>query len=108
MDDIPPPWIALPGLTPGEPANQGVAETYIVLTWLPFWLSLLPDGKARYLDRWSASPEWREAIAFRYDHVDFDAAADAREADTWADARQGTGAQPGPQVRTVRGRWWQR
>ena len=88
MDDLPPPWVAIPGLTAGDPANQGFAETYIVLNWLPFWQSLPPDEKAHYLDRWSASPEWREAIAFRYDHEGFDAEADAREADEWANARR--------------------
>lgn len=88
MDDLPPPWIALPGLTADDPANQGAAETYVGLNWLPFWQSLTPDGKARYLDRWSASSAWREAIALRYDHEGFDAEADAREADEWADARR--------------------
>ncbi len=88
MDDLPPPWVALPGLTANDPANQGAAEAYVALNWLPFWQSLGPDGKARYLDRWSASPEWRDAIALRYDHEGFDVEADAREADEWADARR--------------------
>ncbi len=88
MDELPPPWVAIPGLSADEPANQGLAETYIVLSWLPFWLSLDADGKARYLDRWSASTEWRDAIAFRYDHEGFDADADARDAKEWADARR--------------------
>lgn len=88
MDDLPPPWVAVPGLTAAEPANQGLAETYIDLNWLSFWQSLTPDGKALYLDRWSASPEWRAAIALRYDQEGFDVEADAREADEWATARR--------------------
>ncbi|WP_419729851.1 hypothetical protein [Lichenicola sp.] len=88
MDDLAPPWIALPGLTTAASTNQGLAETYIVLTWLPFWRLLTPVGKAGYLDRWSASPEWREAIALRYDHEAFDADADAREAREWAIAQR--------------------
>ena len=88
MDGLPPPWVAVPGLTADYPANQGVAETHIVLSWLPFWQSLPGDEKARYLDFWSASPGWREAIAFRYDHVGFDAEADALEAETWAKGRR--------------------
>ena len=88
MDDLPPPWIALPGLTTTDTTNQGLADVYITLSWLPFWRSLTFDGKARYLDRWSASPEWREEIAFRYDHQGFDAGADAREAEQWANARR--------------------
>lgn len=88
MDELPPPWVAVPGLTAADPANQGQAEAYIGLNWLPFWRSLNLDDKARYLDRWSASLEWREAIAFRYDHKGFDVEADAREAEEWANAHR--------------------
>lgn len=90
LGDLPPPWIALPGLTVDDAANQGLAETYVALSWLPFWRSLAPDGKARYLDRWAASPEWRAAIALRYDHEGFDAELDAHEANEWANARRQT------------------
>ena len=83
MDELPPPWVAIPGLTTDDPATQGLAEVYIDLSWLPFWQSLTVDGKTQYLDRWSASPEWRETIAFRYNHDGFDAEADAREAEEW-------------------------
>lgn len=88
MDELPPPWVALPGLTAGDSANQGYAEMYVTLSWLPFWQSLTLDEKARYLNRWSASPEWRDAIALRYDHEGFDAETDTREADECANARR--------------------
>ena len=96
MDEQPPPWVAVPGLTADDPANQGMAETYIRLNWLPFWQSLSSDEKARYLDRWSASPGWRDAIAFRYDREDFDVEADAREAAEWAKVhpQHATGKKP--------------
>ncbi len=102
MDDMPPPWIALPGLAADDPANQGAAETLVALNWLPFWQSLGPAEKARYLDRWSASPEWREAIALRYDHEGFDAEADAREAKEWAHARRQAAASAGKRSLWVR------
>ena len=82
----PPPWIALPGLSPDEPANQGAAEAYVVLTFRPFWGALTAEAKAAYLDHWDASPEWRAAIAFNYDHEGFDIEADARDAQAWAAA----------------------
>ena len=100
MDDLPPPWVAIPGLTVDDPANQGMAEAYISLNWLPFWQQLRPDEKARYLDRWSTSSEWRDAIAFRYDHEGFDAEADARDAAEWADARRSPARRQRPSLWT--------
>lgn len=90
LEDMPPPWIALPELTVDDAANQGLAETYVALSWLPFWRSLAPDGKASYLDRWAASPGWRAAIALRYDQEGFNAEADTREAEQWVNARRQT------------------
>lgn len=81
-----PPWIALPGLDPDEPANQGAAEAYVLLTFLPFWRTLSAEAKTAYLDRWNASAEWRAAIAWRYDQEGFDVEADARDAEAWAAA----------------------
>jgi len=71
-DEPQPPWIAIPGLGPEDPATQGIADAYIALDWLPFWRSLAPGRKTAYLDRWQTSPAWREAITLRYD-VDDDA-----------------------------------
>ena len=79
MDEFPPPWVALHDLTPDDAANQGVAEAYIVLNWYPFWRSLTPSQKASYLDRWHASPDWRDAIAARYDADPDTLAEEAKE-----------------------------
>lgn len=93
-DEPPPPWIALPDLSPDDPCNQGAGEAYIVLEFLPFWSGLTAVQKAAYLDRWNATPEWRAAVAERYDS-DLDIDADARDAEAWA------AAHPLP-----RKRWW--
>ena len=82
-DEPPPPWVALPGLPPEDPATQGAADAYVTLTFFPFWTGLSADEKADYLDRWNASAEWREVIAERYDHEGLDLEAEAREADAW-------------------------
>lgn len=73
-----PPWIALPDLSPDGP---GPAEAYVAVTFLPFWTQLTAAEKAGYLDRWNASPEWRSAIAFKYDHEGFDIEADAPDSE---------------------------
>lgn len=99
MNDCPPPWIALPGLSPDDPATQGVAEAYVVLTWLPFWQSQSTGARAAYLDRWQASPAWRAVIAERYDADPEMIAQDAREAAAWAAAHP-----PAP----LRQPWWRR
>lgn len=77
-----PPWVAL-DLSPDDPATQGVAEAYVVLTFLPFWTRLSVAEKANYLDHWNASPEWRAAISERYDQEGLDLEAEAREAEAW-------------------------
>jgi hypothetical protein len=82
----PPPWIAMPALSPDDPANQGAGEAYIVLEFLPYWCGLSVAQKAAYLDRWNASPQWREVIAERYDS-DLDIEADAEDAAAWAEAQ---------------------
>ena len=68
------------------PADDLAEEAYVVLTFLPFWKGLSAGQKADYLDRWNASAEWREAIAFKYDHTGFDIEADARDSEAWAAA----------------------
>lgn len=86
MNVYPPPWIALPDLSPDDPATHGMAEAYVVLTWLPFWQTLSADAKAEYLDRWQASAEWRTAIATRYDADPAELEQEAREAAEWLEA----------------------
>ena len=102
-DEYPPPWIALPDLLPTDSTNQGMAETYIKLNWLPFWQSLSAEAKATYLDRWQASPEWRSAIAEAYDLDVEDMEEDARESEAYlARWRQ---ANPDEAVHRP---WWRR
>jgi len=83
MDDLPPPWIALPDLDPQEPATHGLAEAYVAMNWLPFWQGLSAQDRAAYLDRWNASPEWRQVIAERYEGDGIDWADEARVAAEW-------------------------
>jgi hypothetical protein len=85
MDEVAPPWIALPDLDPHEPATQGMPEAYIMLNWLPYWRTLSGPEKAAYLDRWTASAEWRRVIADRYDGggEDIDWEDEARVAAEW-------------------------
>lgn len=68
----PRPWIALPDLSPDDPATQGAPDAYVTLTFFPFWAELSAHEKADYLDRWDASAEWRAVISERYDHEGLD------------------------------------
>lgn len=85
VDECRPPWLVFPELDPRELAGhlrQGAAEAYFVNHWRPFWASLAGEQRAAYLDRWRASPAWREALAFHFrDDPSFDAAADVRESE---------------------------
>jgi len=69
-------WRVFPDLTADEVHNQGAVDGYIEHEWLPFWKGLSEAQKADYLDRYAATPEWREAIAFRYEWEGFDADGD--------------------------------
>lgn len=83
MEEVAPPWIALPNLAPGEDTTQGIGAAYYDLNFVPFWASLDRDKKAAYLDRWNASPKWREWIAFALDNAEgIDFEAEARESET--------------------------
>ena len=93
---FPPPWIALPGLTPDNPATQGAEEACVEI-WLADWRQLTKDEKAAYLDHWNASADWRETIEERFERDAAWIEQDAREAAEWA------AAHPLP----ARRRWWQ-
>ena len=82
-DEPPPPWVALPDLSPEDPATQGAADAYVTLTFFPFWAELSAHEKADFLDRWDASAEWRAVISERYDHEGLDLEAEAQEAEAW-------------------------
>lgn len=85
-----PPWVAFPRLRPEAlPATQGAEEQWIDTQWRPFWRALDGAQRARYLDCWQASAEWRAAIRFYFEALDapFDIAADAAEAAAWRQSR---------------------
>lgn len=87
MTGPPPPWIVFPDLRANDPAKQGAEEAYIDLEWLPFWQTLDPDARSKYLNRWNTTAEWREVIAERFEQGEFDVEEDARDSATWAAAR---------------------
>ena len=81
--DQAPPWLAFPGMRPEEfGATQGAQEAWLDGVWRPFWLALGEDERARYLDHWHCTRDWREWIALVCEMpADFDAAQDAAEAE---------------------------
>lgn len=81
MDEPPAPWVAIPGLSPNDPATQGEAAAFYDLHWVPFWMTLGAEQKAAYLDRWHAAPEWRDAIARKYDGDGLDLAEDLQDSE---------------------------
>jgi len=62
-----PLWVVFPDISAGEVHNQGAVDGYIEHVWLPFWMQCTEEQKSAYLDRYEATDEWREAIAFRYE-----------------------------------------
>ncbi len=60
-------WRVFPNLRAEEVHNQGVVDGYIDSIWWPYWKSLSEQEKSVYLDKYLASPEWRENIAERYE-----------------------------------------
>jgi hypothetical protein len=57
-----PPWIFNPYQLPWHGWNQGLEESWLHAAWLPFWARLSNADRVRYLDKWKASPDWREAL----------------------------------------------
>lgn len=86
MAEAPPPWIVFPDLHPNAPATQGFEEAYIDLEWLPFWRSLDDRQREDYLRRWTATVEWREVIAERFEPKGFDVEEDARDSAAWLES----------------------
>lgn len=76
MDEPAPMWIVFPDLGAEEVHNQGAVDGYIEYIWLPFWQTLSEDEKAAYLDKYRATPDWRDNIAERYEWEGYDADGD--------------------------------
>jgi len=85
--NIPPPWVAFPDIEPAELSRylkQGATEAWFDQQWRPFWSSLSPDQQRDYLDRWHATTEWREAVAFYFNSDPaFDIEQDGRESEAY-------------------------
>jgi hypothetical protein len=100
----PPPWKAFPEIQPDELVahlRQGAAEPWFDQEWRPFWASLDEGQRERYLQHWSASPAWRDAMMVFDVDPDLDLEADARESEEYLrhlQEQQGHGAKP----------WWRR
>jgi hypothetical protein len=71
--------------------RQGIAEPWFDKEWRPFWASLSPEERGRYLIEWKASPAWREAIDAVCDvDPEFDLEQDARESEEYLKANAPT------------------
>ena len=85
LESVQPPWVVLPHIAPQDLAShtrQGAAEPWFDQDWRPFWTSLTAGQREQYLDKWKATPEWREAIAAVFEvDPDLDLAEDARESE---------------------------
>jgi hypothetical protein len=60
--DQQPPWMFSPYQLPWYGWNQGLEEAWWGAAWVPFWTRLSSADKVRYLDKWQALPDWREAL----------------------------------------------
>jgi hypothetical protein len=64
--EITPPWIAFPDSDELEGAwggwRQGYGEGWLDGVWLPFWHRLSDAEQHAYVDKWKASPGWREYL----------------------------------------------
>jgi hypothetical protein len=81
-----PPWVAFTYLEPDlfpRYVTQGETEWWYDAIWRPFWTSLTDTQKARYLDRWNASPGWRDALRSLDELNAIDLGADALESDLY-------------------------
>jgi len=86
LNASPPPWQVFPEIVPTELEaylKQGVTEAWFDQHWRPFWGSLTESQRARYLDHWSASPDWREALDIFTADPGVDLAADAAESEEY-------------------------
>ena len=86
LDGSPPPWVVFPEIAPEELAahlRQGTTEVWFDQYWRPFWASLTESQRAQYLEHWSASPAWKEALGIFTAHVGVDLAADAAESEEY-------------------------
>lgn len=89
MDTPHPMWVVFPHLAANDPQNQGAVDGYIDYIWLPYWQSLSEGEKAAYLDEHNASPDWREAIAERYEWEGLDEDGDPiRKTPSWLERRE--------------------
>ena len=61
--EIEPPWVAYPEQEPWWGGwRQGNGEAWLREVWIPFWKTLGPKERRVYVEKWQASPEWREYL----------------------------------------------
>ncbi len=87
FDELQPPWVAFPDLTPDELSRhlkQGLIEAWVDAHWRPFWASLDREEREGYFEYWDASEEWRETIRFFFEpDPDYDPIADQLESEEY-------------------------
>jgi hypothetical protein len=91
FDACPAPWTQFPFIAPEMLARyltQGETEWWFDEVWRPFWDPLTSAQKDRYLNHWSATPAWREALEVFEQPSDFDVDADARESEIYLAERE--------------------
>lgn len=82
LNSCPPPWKAFPDIPPADLVaylKQGVTEAWFDKRWRPFWNSLNDEQRDQYLQHWSASPAWRDALSIFSDHEGLDLATEWKE-----------------------------
>ncbi|NOK63934.1 MAG: hypothetical protein GFH27_549319n114 [Chloroflexi bacterium AL-W] len=61
--EIEPPCVAYPEQEPWWGGwRQGYSEAWLHEVWFPFWKKLGLKERMAYVEKWQASPEWREYL----------------------------------------------
>jgi len=82
LNSCPPPWQAFPDIAPQDLVaylKQGLTEAWFDQRWRPFWSALDEQQREAYLQHWSASPAWRDALSVFSDHEGTDLEAEWKE-----------------------------
>lgn len=58
--EIEPPWVYAPEFEPGRAFWRQEGELWFIYVWLPYWESLNPGEREKYLIRWNVPEEWQK------------------------------------------------
>jgi hypothetical protein len=58
--EIEPPWVYAPEIEPACAFWRQEGELWFHYVWLPFWESLSPSEKEKYLVKWDVPEIWRK------------------------------------------------